>query len=92
MNELAEVHWSVYEKGDALILTWFILLGSRQHIQAEGSAKAGSVDETKKTLEKLEALTLELIKEIATELAEVPVCSDHIYSTQKRNGSMENIL
>ncbi|XP_023208063.1 uncharacterized protein LOC102229793 [Xiphophorus maculatus] len=42
----------------------------RQHIQAEGSAKAGSVDETKKTLEKLEALTLELIKEIATELAE----------------------
>lgn len=41
------------------------------------------MDETKKTLEELEGLTLDLTKKIATELAEVPVCGDHIYFKTK---------
>ncbi|XP_014892455.1 uncharacterized protein LOC106950237 [Poecilia latipinna] len=59
----------------------------RQHIQAEGNVKAGSVDETKKTLEKLEALTLELIKKIATELAE-SCLQDYFRSASRPRGKV----
>ncbi|XP_054913291.1 uncharacterized protein LOC129377407 [Poeciliopsis prolifica] len=57
----------------------------RQHIRAEGSVKAGSVDKTKKILQKLEARTLELIKKIATELAE-SCLKDYFRSPSKPSG------
>ncbi|PWA29504.1 hypothetical protein CCH79_00007787 [Gambusia affinis] len=57
----------------------------RQHIQAEGCARAGSVDETKKTLEELEGLTLDLTKKIATELAE-SCLKDYFKSASRSSG------